>query len=403
MLVMMILFLFISNLGFVKTINASMIQTDVQNYNLFTINVDQENESNNTLEIEKWSREIKVDAWGTLTVTEFLQFNKPNGSSITFFVLSNATNIIVQDVFGIYDELNINLESKEDYLEAEIFFREELNTFDSIKLLLSYELPSPEYIVQRNWQDYMLQINLILPDMWTVKVFEMIIVLPEGAEFQSLSMSQYEIIKEGFSEKAKYILYNLTEFIEQNIELEYRYIILWIALRPLLLFGTSAAVLGGALFLKLKYKRKSVTKTTLHLDSISNFLQKYEQDQSLKLELESLDSQVRMGKISKRKYKLRKSSLVGHISQIKKEIETILKNQIFQESKYGNMVKQLNIADAEIETIKNNIQRVRTRLRQRQISTEAHNKLMIEYNKIKERAENKIEEILLRFREDINI
>ena len=57
----------------------------------------------------------------------------------------------------------------------------------------------------------------------------------------------------------------------------------------------------------------------------------------------------------------------------------------------------------QIETIKNNIQRVRTRLRQRQISTEAHNKLMIEYNKIKERAENRIEEILLRFREDINI
>jgi hypothetical protein len=216
-------------------------------------------------------------------------------------------------------------------------------------------------------------------------------------------MSQYEIIKEGFSEKAKYILYNLTEFVEQNIELEYRYIILWVALRPLLLFGTSAAVLGGALFLKLKYKRKSVTKTTLNLDSISNFLQKYEEDQSLKLELESLDSQVRKGKISKRKYKLRKSSLVGHISQIKNEIETILKNQIFQESKYRNMVKQLNIADAEIETIKNNIQRVRTRLRQRQISTEAHNKLMIEYNKIKERAENRIEEILLRFREDIKI
>ena len=64
-------------------------------------------------------------------------------------------------------------------------------------------------------------------------------------------------------------------------------------------------------------------------------------------------------------------------------------------------MKDLETAESEIGTLNEDIKRLKTRFRQRELSSEAQRNILEEYKRIKERAENKIEETLLRLHEEI--
>jgi chromosome segregation ATPase len=113
-----------------------------------------------------------------------------------------------------------------------------------------------------------------------------------------------------------------------------------------------------------------------------------------------MEDQIKKGKLSRRKFRLRKSSVDDHISRLEKDLSQLSNKISAASEQYMERMKHLKKAEDEIETLKNDIERAEARFLRKEITAEARRKMLDEYNRMKERAENTIEETLLRLKEE---
>ncbi len=356
------------------------------------------------LEVDEWRREIEIDGFGELGATDFYQLvNKGDRkvSSISFVLPPNATDVSVQDIYGTYAQSSVSVNDHEDYVELRASLREDLQSQERLKLLIVYKLDFWQYVAQKGWQDYVANISLIGPERRVMKRSAVTVSLPEGAEFQLSSMAPQQLGKEGFTVKVEFAEDNMTRFHESSINLEYQYLVLWSSFRPTLWVGTAVAILGGVFFIRKVSRPEAIAVTPVSSEVVRKFVDSYEAKRRLRSRLESLERQVQRGKISRRRYRLRRSSLDGRLSRLQKDLTGLRSRIEAASSRHAEWMRQLETAEAEIETLDRDIGRVEVRYRRREISAEARRRLLDEYNRIKERAENRIGEILLRLREEI--
>ena len=159
--------------------------------------------------------------------------------------------------------------------------------------------------------------------------------------------------------------------------------------------------MGGIFLIRKVSRPEAITVTPVSSEVVRKFVDSYEDKRRLRSRLGSLERQVQRGKISRRRYRLRRSSLDGRLSRLQKDLTGLRTKIEAASSRHAEWMRQLETAEAEIETLDRDIGRVDVRYRRREISAEARRRLLDEYNRIKERAENRIAEILLRLREEI--
>jgi len=70
-------------------------------------------------------------------------------------------------------------------------------------------------------------------------------------------------------------------------------------------------------------------------------------------------------------------------------------------SRYASIMRQIEVAETELEETEAAIRRIELRYRRREISKETYRKLLEGYNRRKERAKTTIDGVLLRLREEI--
>jgi hypothetical protein len=357
------------------------------------------------LKFSDMMREIAVDCWGKITVNEIYEMSTINVDKITLNLPAGATYISVYDAYGIYQKSQVQVKYGNNSVIVEISLNEKLKNSGRARISLTYNLPFWTYITKYGWQHYMLNINLTKPDEWIIQRITVMVVLPEGASFlPNAQQSKLSIEKIGvFQEKASINYYNVTRFESLGmLNVRYQYSPFWAAFKPTLLFGVLIG-LGGLAFTLLKSSGKGGVAAPAHIppEKLKEFIEAFEERGNILLEIESLEQQSRRGKISRRQYKLmrktleeRLASIQGKLSSLKGEIESA-------GSRYADMVRRLEMASAEIEVVKRNIADVDLRYRRGEISSEARRKLLEEYEDRRKRAENIIEETLLRFKEEI--
>jgi hypothetical protein len=377
---------------------------DIKTSNVVGIEGNSSTLMNYTYVIEDWRREVKIDAWGGISVAD--QYSVTNNASedmytVSFILPANASAISVQDPFGTYGQTAIT--NYGTYVNVLVYPSETVSPQQTIRLLVTYSLPSSIYISQRSWQDYTLNINLNKTADWFVKQLTVVVFLPEGAEYQRASETPSEPVqKSGFLESVEFLEVNVTQISEPTITLQYQYFILWAAFRPALWTGT-AILIFVALFLTRRVSKPSaavVAAASLSPSLLRDFVNRYEDKRRLRSELETMEDQIGKGKLSRRRYRLRKSSIDDHLLRLEKNLSELRKQIAAASGQYSERMRHLETADAEIETLKKDMERAKARLLRREITTEAYRKLLDEYSRMKERAENTIEETLLRLRED---
>jgi chromosome segregation ATPase len=149
-------------------------------------------------------------------------------------------------------------------------------------------------------------------------------------------------------------------------------------------------------------KPSAAVATTVPFSSslLRDFVNRYEERRRLRSEIESMEDQIKKGKLSRRKFRLRKSSVDDHISRLEKDLSQLSNKISAASEQYMERMKHLKKAEDEIETLKNDIERAEARFLRKEITAEARRKMLDEYNRMKERAENTIEETLLRLKEE---
>jgi len=354
------------------------------------------------LQIDEWRREIQIDGLGGLAATDYYQVvNKGDRYllRILFVLPANASGVSVQDVYGAVT--GVAVRDRGGFVEADITLRETLTKGQKVKLLVAYKLPFWRYVTQRGWQDYVINVSLSRPNDWILSRYAVTVSLPEGGELQASSKTPYQLEREGFLVKVKFTEANVTRFHEASISLQYRYLILWASLRPTLWVGTIAVLIVSVFFVRRAPKPETVAVVALSSGVLRRFVDTYEERQRLRSELESLEQRVQKGKMSRRRYRLQKSSLDGRLSKLQKDMLELRGEITAAGGRYSERMRHLETAETEIETLDRDIARVEVRFQRREISSEARSRLLDEYNRIRERAENTTEEILLRLREEI--
>jgi len=364
---------------------------------------DQTIEMNRTFVVDEWRREIIIDAWGEVSSNDYYKITNNKSENIyqlTFYLLSNASSISIQDAYENYPETSITESVKEDHIQINLTLREPLKPGERNEFLIAYNLPSGMYLSKNGWQDYTLEMPLTKPESWIIKKFSLIITLPDGAEVETFSNPNYKIEKHGLSVKIIVAENDVVEFQNPYIILKYRYFILWGILRPMIWAGLFV-VIGAALFFLKRSLHPKPAVVPVSLSVVGEFIKAYEEKRRLSAEIESLHRQFRSGRISRKRLRIRRRPLEQKLASINKRLADLKEELIKSSRRYEEMLNELETAEAEIETINSDIERVEARFRRGEISATVRQRLLNEYNRIKRRAESTVSEILVRLEEGI--
>lgn len=346
-------------------------------------------------ELKEMRREIMIDPWGKITVTDFYQLTSMvNVYRITFILPKGASDISIYDAYGKYEQNQI-LVNKGNYTEVDLTTRDLLRESGNVKFAVSYTLPLWEYVTRSGWQDYTLNINITKPKMgiirkpetWIVKKIKVSVSLPEGATPRG------EVEKEWL---------NVTKLQNLDFSLKYQYNILWAAFKPTLWAGLAMGLIILIFSLiKLEGKTEVYAATVVSPETIRKFIELLEERNRIVSEIESLDQQSRRRKISRRHYRLQRRTLEERLSIIQRDFSNIKREIESFGVRYADMMKRFETANVDIETMNRNIADVESRYQRGEISAEARKKLLDEYGRKRENAESIIDEILIRLKEEL--
>ena len=347
-------------------------------------------------------RDIKLDEWGHIFISDSYDLTNRgelNLTSIKLRLPRYAFDVSWMDEAGdAQGEPLLEGNATTTHTNATIIFRTILEKNEETKFTVTYRLPWKEYVTQNGWRDFDLAFSLFEREYfdWTIKELSVTIDLPKNADFQYCSVPPRDV-----GESVAFAFRNVTQFHEFDFHLTYEYVIFWASFYPTLWVGLSVTAVCIIAFLWQAPKPPPVPVIPVSPEALRSFVDKYESKTGAIGELKMLEQQVRKRKISRRRYKVRKKALDGRLSVLSKDL-TGLKEELRKAgSRYANIMRQIEVAETELEETEAAIRRIELRYRRREISKGTYSKLLEEYNHRKERAETTIDGVLLRLREEI--
>jgi len=248
-----------------------------------------------------------------------------------------------------------------------------------------------------------------------IKKASVTFVLPEGARIlnfkNTLLDSVYDITKNVFQETVvisrEDVSYLENVLPSENVlQFTYDYNPLWSSFRPTL-WMLVLAIVGCAIVVVWRRPEApaSVVASTaavrLNLEDVRSFVDLYEEKKKITLESESLETMVHKGRIPRRRYKVRKKTLEIRLSTLSRSLSELKERMHVAGGKYADLMRQLEIAETEINEVEAGIKSIEARHSRGEISLETYRKLLTDYKHRKEKTEATINGILLRLREEI--
>lgn len=327
----------------------------------------------------------------------------------------NASNPTVYDLFGRIianekDGLTRITENPGQYRITKLQVRAGESTWFTVK----YKLPKES--INHGGGD-VFKLNIALFEYLNVYVEQASVtfILPEGARITSLNAFEegtdygYSVTRNIFQETFTIEKSGLTYLDAHDfaIALTYEYNPLWLSFRPTLWIW-ALAIVGCAVVLIWK-KPKAPTPVAapsvavgLRPEHIRAFVEAYEEKRKIISELESLESRARKGKIPRRRYKVQKKTLETRLNALSRSLAEGKERLRGAGGKYADLMRQLEVAETEINEVESNIRSIDARHARGDLSLEAYRRLLADYQERKAKAETAITGIMLRLREEIH-
>lgn len=341
-------------------------------------------------------REISLDQGGSIHITNIYSITNfgDEMGTVELGYPPDAYDIKVRDEMG-------NLEISEIKEGLSISLRRSVFTNETLMLLQSLHLPWQDHITQQNGVDYKLHFTFYEEFNWTIGELFVSVKLPEGAEFKSSTPTHQGSAKSGIQDKVTFHFLDVTPSQDLNLEINYRYLLFWSSLYPTVWMGVLAFIVFVLAFLWKVPKPSTAMVIPVPPDQIRKFVKVYEEKTRIKSELESMKERLRMGKISRRRFKVRKKMLDGRLSTVSRDLSSLHDKIRAAGPKYANMMRQIEVAEANLEGAERDIQRVDIRHRRGEVSKDAYRKLIDEYKRRSQAAEATIDGVILRLKEEI--
>jgi len=358
------------------------------------------------IEVKEIRRDITFDSWEHVLISDSYEII-PKAGNLTELKIQlpqSAIEISAWDEFGnIFkkEDLNIEQGNATTPTNVTLTFSSPHIENKSATFKLTYQVSWTSIISQSNWQNYRITLQSSDNFKWTIRKLVVTLKLPEGAEFtHPLDSGVFQ--KNVFQETLTFVYYNVTPFQSLFQETTYEYTIFWTSFRPTLWVGTAVAILSVlALLWRAPRPAAPISTIPVRPEELRSYVDAYEKKRRSLSELEAVEERARKGKIPRRRYKVRKKALESRLSVLSKDLAQLEEKLQTASPKYADMMRQIEIAEAEIEGIEVGINRTETRYRRGEISTAAYHKLLEDYYRRRERARTTIDGVLLRLREEI--
>ena len=341
------------------------------------------------IEFNEIEREIILDQAGSIYVTNAYRITNIGFwiSTVEIGFPEDAYDFEVRDEMG---KLEVSTENE----IMTVNLRSIIDTNETETLYLNYHIPWENYVSQQNGVDYSLQFTFYEQFNSMIGKLSVSITLPKGAEFQSSTPQTSSI-----QETVTFAFSDVTPSQDLDFNINYKYIVFWGSFYPTMWVGI-LAIAASAIFLFLGTP-KTIAASTIQVPSkdLKSFIDAYEEKTRIRSELESLEERLQKGKIPRRRYKVRKKMLDGRLSTVSRNLSSLREKIRAAGSKYANMMRQIEVTEANLEGAERDLQRVESRYRRGEVSKGAYRKLLEGYNRRIEEAEATIDGVLLRLRE----
>ncbi|TET00231.1 MAG: hypothetical protein E3J90_04190 [Promethearchaeota archaeon] len=334
------------------------------------------------LEIEKIDKDIYISPWGIIKNVEEITIKNVGISMVVLLSMKipiDAMNVKVYDDLG--EILGVSLiDSIDDVSTKTVSIllyqnRVPLTPTSKFKFFLEYYLP-PENYMSYNWLQQSISINL-LTTKYEYLIYEQTInVIIEGCGNVDYMSSLPEALhNSGNSLVLVYSTENVSPLVKKDVLLTFTVDLFEILLRPVAFFMIIALMLSiFVLAIKTLKREEQVLifkKEFIPTSEIREFCSLYEERNALVLEIRKAESETKRKKLAKKTYKNLLNKNTTKIDQIKEEIRPFKKILMETNETFNNIVKRLDVLDAERISISDSLNLLETRYKRGKLPSKA--------------------------------
>ena len=364
------------------------------------------------INIEKFEREIRIGGMGEIKASDSYFITNKAYEEIGFIEVvlpPNTSELSARDQFG---RLMSTPESADSEINSyKISFPMSLKTNESNRFTIDYCLPWEIYANQGGPSSFELTFPSFGNINYYIKSSSVTFALPEGARilnFEAMSHTgSFNIARDVFQERLTLNSHSVISLDNCDVRTTYEYNSLWLSFRPTLWIWALAIVgCAAAVVWKRPKAPAGIAEPTVAIrlrpESIRTFVDSYEEKRKIALEIDSLETKARKGKIPRRRYKVRRRTLETRLNALSRDLADLKEKMRVAGGRYARLMRQLEVAETEISGVEANIRSIKVRRRRGELSLEAYRKLLGDYRRRREKAENSINGVLIRLREEIH-
>ncbi len=278
----------------------------------------------------------------------------------------------------------------------------DIKSNENFTFKLTYELDRKNFINQVDWRGiYIFNFNFSSKQPWLINNLTVKVILPKGCEIKDLNMEPEKIVETTYQKILIYNFKDVTPLHDLKFTLKYKYSGLWASIKPLEWTLIIEAVI--LVFAVVARGRKIVLTQAAPapVDVISKFVELYDEKMFHEKELSEFEESKLRKTLPKKEYKHRVKIAEERLIEINKAL-TELKNELKKaSSRYEELIKKIEMAEAEIEAAKASETQINLQYRAGKISKEAYETVINDVKKRIDKAKSVIESTLITLREEI--
>jgi hypothetical protein len=361
------------------------------------------------MELEKIKRDITISPWGLITVKE-THLIKNIGSidimTFSLFTWKDATNIRLYDDLG--EILGTTIQDSDDPNKKEILInllynRAPLLPNSKLQYTLEYTIPFENHF-SLNWFEASIQLNLATTGYEFLGKEQTIQIIIEGCgSITQISNPPNAIIHSSGALIIVYTSENVSPIQNNVIQFTFAIDYFELLLRPISIILIIACILSlFAIIIKSRKREADVSilkAEFIPVNEIREFCSLYEEKNALILEIRQSEEDAKRKKMAKKSYKNILDKNTAKIEQIKSEIEPFKKALIETGENFSNIVKKLDLLDAERISIEDGINLLENRYRRGKLpSRAAYQKLANDFLKRRKKIDRTIDKYIQQLR-----
>jgi len=361
------------------------------------------------VDVSGLSREIRTNEFGEIEGADTYEVTNTVSKTVSFFEIAlpfNASDAVVVDQFSrkMSDPTQIDANLNRYHVN----FTLSIAKGQSTRFTVRYGLPS-EFLLREGSNKYSLSLLLFQNVNYYIDQTSVSFIFPEGAQIISVENRNNDlsdVTRSVFQETVTMSKQGVIGMDNVSAQIAYQYNPMWLSFRSTIWVWALAIV--GSVVAAVAWKapkgqpRTYVPTGAVKLDPehLRSFADGYEEKQKIRLEMESLEARVQKGRMPRQRYKIRRRILEARLATLSRDLGEFKEKMRVAGGQYSDFMRQLEVAETEINEAEANVKSVEARHNRGEISLEAYRKLSADYQRRKENAETTIDGVLLRLREE---